>query len=185
MSTCRCQPDCLTTIVIWLLVDHTYGARRSNLARVQEFDPERFRTDTVALKTFNEQIIQEFRDNDGKVGGVFEDIGMLLLTATGAKSGRPRLTTLAYFTIDGAMVIVGSRGGAPKDPAWVHNLRANPQVRVEVGTESFMATAREAMGEERDSLFGEIVSKQPDFGAYQDKTTRIIPVFRLHRSDYE
>jgi deazaflavin-dependent oxidoreductase (nitroreductase family) len=150
---------------------------------VQEFDPERFRTDTVALKTFNEQIIQEFRDNDGNVGGVFEDIGVLLLTATGAKSGLPRLTALAYFIIDGAMVIVGSRGGAPKDPTWVHNLRANPQVRIEVGTESFMATAREAMGEERDSLFSEIVSRQPDFGVYQSKTTRVIPVFEIRRRD--
>ncbi|BBY25536.1 nitroreductase family deazaflavin-dependent oxidoreductase [Mycobacterium stomatepiae] len=148
---------------------------------MQEFDPERFRTDTVALQTFNDQIIQEFRENDGNVGGVFEDIGVLLLTTTGAKSGLSRLTALAYFTIDGAMVVAGSRGGAPKDPAWVHNLRATPEVRVEVGTESFPATAREAEGDERDRLFGEIVSVAPYFGDYQAKTTRTIPVFTLQR----
>jgi deazaflavin-dependent oxidoreductase (nitroreductase family) len=148
---------------------------------VQEFDPERFRTDTVALKTFDEQIIREFRENNGKVGGVFENIGVLLLTTTGAKSGLSRLTPLAYFTIDGAMVVVGSRGGAPKDPAWAHNLRATPEVRVEVGTESFEVTAREAKGAERNSLFDEIVSRQPEFGVYQSKTTRTIPVFTLQR----
>jgi deazaflavin-dependent oxidoreductase (nitroreductase family) len=149
---------------------------------VQEFDPERFRTDNVALKTFDEQIIQEFRENDGKVGGVFEGTGVLLLTTTGAKSGLSRLTALAYFPIDGAMVVVGSRGGAPKHPAWVHNLRATPEVRVEVGTESFEATAREAKGAERDALFDAVVSLSPNFGVYQSKTTRTFPVFTLKRS---
>lgn len=147
----------------------------------QEFDDERFRTDTVALKTFNEQIIREFRENDGRVGGVFENIGVLLLTTTGAKSGLSRLTALAYFTIGGSMVVIGSRGGAPKDPAWVHNLRATPEVRLEVGTESFEATAHEALGEERDSLFDAVVSVSPNFGVYQTRTTRTIPVFTLQR----
>ncbi|MGB7237275.1 MAG: nitroreductase family deazaflavin-dependent oxidoreductase [Rhodococcus sp. (in: high G+C Gram-positive bacteria)] len=149
--------------------------------RDQEFDDERFRTDTVAPKTFNKQIIREFRENDGKVGGVFEDIGVLLLTTTGAKSGLPRLTALAYFTIDGSTVVIGSRGGAPKDPEWVHNLRATPEVRLEVGTESFDAIAHEALGEERDSLFDAVVSVPPNFGVYQMRTTRILPVFTLQR----
>jgi deazaflavin-dependent oxidoreductase (nitroreductase family) len=148
---------------------------------VQEFDDELFRTDAVALNTFNRQIIEEFRDNDGKVGGVFEDLGVLLLTTTGAKTGLSRLTALAYFTIDGAMLVIGSRGGAPKHPDWVANLRANPDVRIEVGTESFEATAREALGDERDSLFNEIVSRSPNFGIYQTRTTRIIPVFEFQR----
>jgi deazaflavin-dependent oxidoreductase (nitroreductase family) len=154
---------------------------RSNLAKVQEFDEELFRTDTVALNTFNDQIIREFRENDGKVGGVFEDLGVLLLTTTGAKSGLSRLTALAYFTIEGSMVVVGSRGGAPKDPDWVHNLRATPQVRLEVGNETFAATAREALGKERDALFDAIVSLAPNFAVYQTKTTRTIPVFTLQR----
>ncbi|MCV7412171.1 deazaflavin-dependent nitroreductase [Mycobacterium florentinum] len=148
---------------------------------MQEFDEERFRTDTVALQAFNEQIIQEFRENDGKVGGALQDMAVLLMTTTGAKSGLSHLTALAYFTVDGAMVIVGSRGGATNDPAWVHNLRANPQVRLEVGTESFEAIAREALGAERDSLFGQVVSQAPNFGVYQTKTTRVIPVFELQR----
>jgi deazaflavin-dependent oxidoreductase (nitroreductase family) len=148
---------------------------------MQEFDDELFRTDTAALNTFNAQIIDEFRKNDGKVGGVFENFGVLLLTTTGAKSGLSRLTALAYFDVDGAMVVVGSRGGAPKDPDWVVNLRVNPAVRIEVGSESFEATAREALGAERESLFGEIVSQVPNFGVYQTKTTRVIPVFELVR----
>jgi deazaflavin-dependent oxidoreductase (nitroreductase family) len=148
---------------------------------MQEFDPERFRTDTVALNTFNEQIIREFRENDGKVGGVFENFGVLLLTTTGAKSGLSRLTALAYFTIDGAMIVAGSRGGAPKHPDWVANLRANPEVRIEVGTESYEAIAREALGDERDSLFDEIVSRSPNFAVYQTKTSRVIPVFEFQR----
>jgi deazaflavin-dependent oxidoreductase (nitroreductase family) len=146
---------------------------------MQEFDEEKFRTDTVALKAFNEQIVAEFRQNDGKVGGVFENIGVLLLTTTGAKSGLRRMTPLAYFTVDDAIVVIGSRGGAPMDPAWVHNLRTTPEVLVEVGTESFEATAREAVGEERASLFDAVVTCSPNFGVYQTKTTRIIPVFEL------
>jgi deazaflavin-dependent oxidoreductase (nitroreductase family) len=148
---------------------------------MQEFDEERFRTDTAALNTFNEQIVREFRENGGRVGGVFEGVGILLMTTTGAKSGLQRMIPLAYFTVDGAMVVIGSRGGAPKDPAWVRNLRANPEVRIEVGTGSFEAKAREAVGDERDSLFGEIVARHPNFGVYQSKTTRTIPVFEIQR----
>ncbi len=148
---------------------------------MQEFDEELFRTDSVALNTFNEQVIQEFRENGGKVGGVFENSAMLLLTSTGAKSGPSRLTALAYFDIDGSMVVIGSRGGAPKDPAWVHNLRATPHVRLEVGTDTFEATAQEALGEERDALFDTVVSYAPSFAVYQTKTTRTIPVFKLQR----
>ncbi|MEE6138037.1 nitroreductase/quinone reductase family protein [Mycobacterium sp. 050128] len=80
------------------------------------------------------------------------------------------------------LVIVGSRGGAPNDPAWVYNLRANPRARMEIGTETFAATARENLGAERDSLFDEVVSRSPNFGVYQTKTTRVIPVFALQRS---
>lgn len=150
---------------------------------VQELDDERFRTDTAALNRFNEQIIAEFRDDGGKVGGIFENHNLLLLTTTGAKSGASRLTALAYFTVSGAMVIIGSRGGAPRNPAWVHNLRANPQVHVDLGTESFEATAREALGAERDALFDAVVSVAPNFGVYQTRTTRVIPVFTLQRRD--
>jgi deazaflavin-dependent oxidoreductase (nitroreductase family) len=148
---------------------------------MQEFDDDLFRTDTRALKTFNAQIIEEFRANNGKVGGVFEDVGVLLLTTTGVRSGQPRLTPLVYFPLNGAMVVVGSRGGAPKHPAWVHNLRAHPAARVEAGMESFEVTAKELHGEHRDVVFNEIISLAPGFGAYQSKTNRIIPLFELNR----
>lgn len=148
---------------------------------MQEFDEELFRTDTAALKTFNDQIIDEFYANDGKVGGVFKDHQVLLLTSTGAKSGQPRLTPLAYFTINGSMAVVGSRGGAPNDPAWVHNLRAHPAARVEAGAKTFEVTAQELHGEQRDATFNEIVALAPNFRVYQSKTTRVIPVFELRR----
>ncbi|BBX64036.1 hypothetical protein MSAS_32100 [Mycobacterium saskatchewanense] len=148
---------------------------------MQEFDEELFRTDTAALKVFNDQIIEEFRASDGKVGGVFENHGILLLTSTGAKSGKPRLTPLAYFTIDGSMVVVGSRGGAPNHPDWVHNLRAHPVAQVEVGAESFEVTVRELRGDRRAGVFGEINAIVPNFDAYQGKTTRVIPLFELRR----
>lgn len=83
--------------------------------------------DPGVLKTFNDNVVEEFRANGGKVGGPYEGTDIVLLTMTGAKSGQPRSTPLEYFTIAGRIVLVGSYGGAPKDPAWVHNLRANPE----------------------------------------------------------
>ena len=89
------------------------------------------------MKAFNQSIVDEFRANGGKVGGPFEGATLLLLTTTGAKSGQPRLAPLAYLTIDGKMIIVGSKAGADTNPAWVHNLRANPRAHIEVGTEAY------------------------------------------------
>lgn len=152
---------------------------------MQEFDDDLFRVDDAALTTFNDQIIDEFHANNGKVGGVFEDHTVLLLTSTGAKSGRPRLTPLAYFTVDGAMAVVGSRGGAPKHPAWVHNLRAHPVARVQVSGAEFEVAAEELHGAQRAAAFDEIVSRAPNFGVYQSRTTRVIPVFALHRRNGE
>jgi deazaflavin-dependent oxidoreductase (nitroreductase family) len=98
--------------------------------------------DVEAMKGFNDTILEEFRANGGKVGGPFEGANMVLLTTTGAKSGKPRLNPLVYQTVDGKMLIIGSYGGADIDPAWVHNLRAS----AEVGSESFNVTARELPG---------------------------------------
>ena len=81
--------------------------------------------DADAMKAFNKNIVDEFRANGGKVGGPFEGATLLLLTTTGAKSGQPRLAPLAYFTIDGKLIIIGSKAGADTNPDWVHNLRAN------------------------------------------------------------
>jgi deazaflavin-dependent oxidoreductase (nitroreductase family) len=138
--------------------------------------------DTQTINAFNTSIIDEFRANQGKVGGQFEGANLLLLTTTGAKSGQPRTSPLAYFDIDGKLIIIGSFAGAPKDPAWVHNLRANPAAHVEVGTERFDVTARELPRAERDELFDRVAAAAPGFGEYQSKTSRVIPLFELQRA---
>lgn len=132
-------------------------------------------------KTFNKDIIAEFRDNGGKVGGQFAGADLLLLTTTGARSRQPRISPLAYFTIDGKLVIVGSFAGADVNSAWVHNLRAHPAAHIEVGTDAFDVTARELPTAERDETFHKLVVAAPGFGEYQAKTGRVIPVFELQR----
>ena len=135
--------------------------------------------DTETIKAFNNNVADEFRANGGKVGGQFEGADLLLLTTTGAKSGEPRVSPLAYFRIDGKLLIIGSFAGSDVNPAWVHNLRANPAARVEIGNESSDVTARELPSGERDELFGQITAAAPGFAEYQAKTTRVIPVFEL------
>ncbi|BDB43199.1 MULTISPECIES: nitroreductase family deazaflavin-dependent oxidoreductase [Mycobacterium] len=132
-------------------------------------------------KAMNKDIIAEFRANQGKVGGQFAGADLLLLHTTGAKSGEQRTSPLAYFDIDGKLIIIGSFAGAPVNPAWVHNLRANPAARVEVGTDAFDVTARELPPAERDELFSRLVAEAPGFGEYQAKTSRVIPLFELQR----
>jgi deazaflavin-dependent oxidoreductase (nitroreductase family) len=133
-----------------------------------------------AERDFNERNIEEFRRNGGKVGGQFEGFPLLLLTSTGAKSGAKRVNPVAYFDIDGKIYIVGSAAGRDNNPAWVHNIRANPQVSVEIGSEaSKPATARELSREERDSIYPIVVERAPGFGEYQERTDRLIPVFEL------
>ena len=139
--------------------------------------------DAETVNAFNKGIIEEFRANDGKVGGPFANANLLLLTTTGARSGRPRVNPLAYFRIDGKLIIIGSFAGAPVSPAWVHNLRANPRARVEVGSESgidaFDVTARELPPAEREELFPKVTAVAPGFAEYQSKTSRVIPLFEL------
>jgi deazaflavin-dependent oxidoreductase (nitroreductase family) len=135
--------------------------------------------DTETIKAFNQAIADEFRANDGKVGGQFQGADLLLLTTTGAKSGQPRLSPLAYFRVDGKLLIIGSFAGSDVNPAWVHNLRANPSARVEIANESSEVTARELPRAERDELFRRITAAAPGFAEYQAKTSRVIPVFEL------
>jgi deazaflavin-dependent oxidoreductase (nitroreductase family) len=137
--------------------------------------------DTETIKAFNNGIAEEFRANDGKVGGQFAGADLLLLTTTGAKSGQPRLSPLAYLRIDGRLIIIGSFAGADVNPAWVHNLRANPSAHVEIGSESFDVIARELPPEERDVVFPKVTAAAPGFADYQAKTTRLIPLFELQR----
>ncbi|MEB3984135.1 nitroreductase family deazaflavin-dependent oxidoreductase [Mycobacterium sp. 663a-19] len=142
--------------------------------------------DTATINTFNNGIVDEFRANGGKVGGQFANANLLLLTTTGAKSGRPRTSPLAYFRIDGKLIVIGSFAGAPVNPAWVHNLRANPRAHVEVGSEAGIAeydvTARELPAAERDALFDKVAAAAPGFAEYQSKTTRVLPLFELQRT---
>jgi deazaflavin-dependent oxidoreductase (nitroreductase family) len=135
--------------------------------------------DADTIKSFNKTIADEFRANDGKVGGQFKGADLLLLTTTGAKSGEPRISPLAYFRIDGKLLIIGSFAGADVNPAWVHNLRANPSAHVQIGNDASDVTARELPSAERDELFGKITAAAPGFADYQAKTSRVIPVFEL------
>jgi deazaflavin-dependent oxidoreductase (nitroreductase family) len=135
--------------------------------------------DTATINAFNESIVDEFRANDGKVSGQFENADLLLLTTTGAKSGKERVSPLAYFRVDGKLIVIGSFAGAPVNPAWVHNLRANPQAHVEVGTDAFDVTARELPASEREELFPKVTAVAPGFAEYQAKTSRVIPLFEL------
>jgi deazaflavin-dependent oxidoreductase (nitroreductase family) len=135
--------------------------------------------DAETVNAFNKSIIDEFRANEGKVGGQFANANLLLLATTGAKSGQPRVSPLAYFRIDGKLIIIGSFAGSPVSPAWVHNLRANPAAHVEIGTDGFDVTARELPSDERDALFDKVTAAAPGFAEYQSKTSRVIPLFEL------
>jgi deazaflavin-dependent oxidoreductase (nitroreductase family) len=129
---------------------------------------------------WNTKIIEEFRANGGKVGGQFEGATLLILRTIGAKSGQVRESPVAYFPQDdGSMLIVASKAGLPTNPAWFHNLKANPRFEVEVGTATVPVDAEEITGPERETKWAEIVAKAPGFGEYQKQTTRVIPLVRL------
>ncbi|BBZ60602.1 nitroreductase family deazaflavin-dependent oxidoreductase [Mycolicibacterium monacense] len=147
---------------------------------VTEYDQDRFVSDAGYVNELNQNIIAEFRANAGVVAA-YGGSAVLLLHTTGAKSGQPRLSPLAYSLVGGRMLVTGSYAGAPRDPAWVHNLRAIPRARIEVGTEAYDIDARELLGEERDTAFREITDQAPVFADYQARTARTIPVFELHR----
>ncbi|MCZ0727099.1 nitroreductase family deazaflavin-dependent oxidoreductase [Mycolicibacterium iranicum] len=147
-----------------------------------EIDKDKLVADTAALDDFNRSIVEEFRANGGKVGGPFEGGTLLLLHTTGAKSGKSRLSPLAYLMIDGKMIIVGSYAGAPKHPAWVHNLRANPKAYIEIGTEAYDVAVRELPQNERNATYPKLIELAPVFAEYQAKTTRPIPLFELTRA---
>ncbi len=130
---------------------------------------------------WNRKIIEEFRTNGGKVGGIWEGRPLLLLTTTGAKSGQPRTHPMMYMREGNRLLVFASKGGAPTNPAWYHNLLAHPEVTVEVGNEKFNALAQPVTGEERDKIYARWAQMYPQFGEYQQKTTRKIPVIGLRR----
>lgn len=128
---------------------------------------------------FNAQIIEEFHANEGRVGGMFEGMPLLLLHHTGAKSGESRINPLAYQADDGRYVIFASKGGAPRNPDWYHNLKAHPNVSIEVGTDTIDVLATEATGTERERLYRTQAERVPQFSEYEQKTDRVIPVIVL------
>jgi deazaflavin-dependent oxidoreductase (nitroreductase family) len=132
---------------------------------------------------FNRKVIDEFRANEGKVGGPFEGAPVLLLTSTGAKSGEQRTTPVVYQQDGERMVIFASKAGAPENPAWFHNLRANPTATVEVGPDTVEVEAVVTDGDERERLFSRQKQLMPQFADYEQKTTRQIPVVALQPID--
>jgi deazaflavin-dependent oxidoreductase (nitroreductase family) len=134
------------------------------------------------MDDFNASIVKEFRENDGVVGGYFAGATLLLLTTSGAKTGAERLNPLVYFGDGDTLYVFASAGGAPKHPAWYHNLVAHPEVTVEVGTERFAARATPVTGAERDRIYAEQAARSPQFGEYARNTTRTIPVVAITRA---
>jgi deazaflavin-dependent oxidoreductase (nitroreductase family) len=131
------------------------------------------------MNDFNQAIIEEFRANDGKVGGPFEGAPVLLLTSTGARSGERRTTPVMYLPDGERMVIFASKGGAPTNPAWYHNLVANPSATVEVGADTVDVDATVTSGADRRRLFDRQAELYPQFKDYAEKTSREIPVVAL------
>lgn len=131
----------------------------------------------------NREVMAEFHANEGVVdeaaGGYFKGKPILLLHTNGAKTGASRVNPLIYLDEDGHRYVFASKGGAPESPDWYHNLVANPGVTVDVGTESYPATARVVTGAERDRIYAEQSRRLPQFGEYQEGTTRTIPVVEL------
>ena len=129
---------------------------------------------------FNAKVIEEFHANEGRVGGPFEGMPLLLLHHTGAKSGQARINPLAYQADGGRYVIFASKAGAPSNPDWYHNLKAHPNVTIEVGSETIDVVASEASGEERDRLYATQAERVPQFAEYEKTAAgRLIPVIVL------
>ena len=139
-------------------------------------------TTSAEMNGWNRRIIEEFRENDGKVGGQFEGSPMILVHHVGARSGTARVNPMAYYRDGDRLLVVASKGGAPTNPDWYHNLKAHPDTEVEVGTERFPVTVTELTGDERAEAWDRIVAVLPGFADYQTKTDRVIPVLALTRS---
>ena len=137
----------------------------------------------MSQNDYNSQLIEEFRANRNKVGGPFADRPLLLLTTIGAKSGQHRTTPMMYIPDGDRLLVIASNIGAPAHPAWYHNLVAHPEVTVEVGNETFPATAIVTEGAEREQLWAKIVGLHSFFADHQTKTTRQIPVIALERRE--
>jgi deazaflavin-dependent oxidoreductase (nitroreductase family) len=136
----------------------------------------------IDFLTMNAKAIAEFRANGGTCGPPFEGTPIVLVTMKGAKSGRELCSPLAYSTDGDDVIVIASMGGAPKNPNWYHNLKANPDVTLEVGTDKYEATAVITEGEERERLYAAQAKELPIFNKYAEKAApRVIPVLRFVR----
>ena len=135
------------------------------------------------VNDWNAQIIAEFRKNHGRVGGDFEGAPLLLLHTIGKRSGRPRVNPVMYLRDGERYVIFGSKAGADTQPDWYLNLKAHPDVKIEVGNETIDVQADDLQGPERDRLFERQATLYPGFAEYQRKTKRVIPVIALTRKN--
>lgn len=133
------------------------------------------------INAWNEKVMADFRANGGNVGGDFTGVPMVIVHHTGAKSGKVRHAPLCYLPNGDDVVIFASMGGAPINPAWYHNLIANPDTMIELGTEIVPVHVREAKGAERNELFERQKQAMPPFAEYEAATTRVIPVLVLER----
>jgi deazaflavin-dependent oxidoreductase (nitroreductase family) len=136
-----------------------------------------------AMMDWNRKVIEEFRSNEGKVGGQFEGAPVLLLHTTGAKTGAERVNPMMYLDLGGRRFVFASKAGADTNPDWYHNLIAHPEVTVEVGPDTQSAKAKPITGADRDRIYAEQSKRYPGFAEYQEKTTRVIPVVELTAAD--
>lgn len=134
------------------------------------------------VNDWNRKVIDEFRANEGKVGGPFAGAPMILVHHFGAKSGVERVSPMVYFPDGERLLIVASAAGSPKNPDWYHNLKANPEVPVEVGRDTFPVVVEELASAERAEKWAAITAAMPGFAEYQEKTSRQIPVLALSRA---
>jgi len=133
----------------------------------------------MSTADFNTQVITEFRENAGEVGGMFAGMPLLLLHHVGAKSGTDRVSPLAYLPDGDSYAVFASKGGAPEHPSWYHNLKSHPETKIELAGQEIAVVAHEAEGAERDRLYAEQASRVPQFSEYEKNTTRRIPVVVL------
>ena len=132
------------------------------------------------MSDWNSNIIDEFRDNEGKVGGMFEGAPLLLMHHVGARTETERITPLMYQALDGGYAVFASKGGADTNPDWLHNVKANPEIKVEVGAEIVAVMARVADDDEHDRIWSKQKQDWPQFAEYENKTARdVIPVVIL------
>jgi deazaflavin-dependent oxidoreductase (nitroreductase family) len=131
--------------------------------------------------SWNESVIKEFRENHGKVGGNFKGSPILLFHHVGARTGKARVNPVMYYKDGDRCFIFASKGGADRNPDWYYNLKAHPDIKVEIGDDTFDMRAEEIRGPERDRIYARWAKLFPFFGEYQQKTKRVIPVIELTR----